>query len=67
MYFVLAAVRSNGTQNERSYGHYERFPCLMTRRLDFGGIDSRNGPTNIGALRFGATFWSRKGVGFRRL
>lgn len=33
----------NGTQNERSYGCYKRFPCLM-RRLDFGQLIAGIGP-----------------------
>ena len=32
----VMAQRKNRTQNERSYGSYERFPFLMTGRLDFG-------------------------------
>ena len=32
----MMAQRKNGSQNEGSYGRYERFPILMTRRLYFG-------------------------------
>jgi hypothetical protein len=34
----MMAQCKSGTQNERSYGRYERFPCLVTRRLDFGQL-----------------------------
>ena len=32
----VMAQSKNSTQNDRSYGRYERFPYLITRRLDFG-------------------------------
>jgi len=32
----MMAHCKNGTQNECSYGCYERFPCLVMTRLDFG-------------------------------
>ena len=32
----VMSQRKSGTQNECSYGRYERFPFLMTERLDFG-------------------------------
>ena len=39
----VMATCKNSTQNQRSYGRYERFPCLVTRRLNFAqsmaGID----------------------------
>ena len=34
----MMAQRKNGTQYEGSYGRYERFPILMTRRLYFGQL-----------------------------
>ena len=50
------AHRNNDGKNERSYGCYERFPCLMTRRLDLGirKIDGGDGPTTVGRLSFGS-------------
>ena len=32
----MMAQCKKGTKNKRSYGHYERFPFLMTRKLCFG-------------------------------
>ena len=43
----MVAQCKNGTKNKRSYGHYEIFPFLMTRKLCFGQPIVRMGLTML--------------------
>jgi hypothetical protein len=57
----------NGTKNERSYGRHERFPCLMTRRLDFGQLIVGMGlPTSECSASALLVLLVQQGCGFQR-
>ena len=63
---VMAQCK-NGTKNKGSYGCYERFPILMTRRLDFGqSIAGMGLPIPEHSASAALVLLGQEGCGFQR-
>jgi hypothetical protein len=63
---VMAECK-NSTKKERSYGRYERFPFLMTRRLDFGqSIAGMGLPMSKRSASAPPVLLVQQGCGFQR-
>ena len=63
----MMAQCKNGTKNEGCYGRHERFPILMTRRLEFGHSMAEIGiPTSERSVLAPLVLLVQEGCGFQK-